>query len=91
MATELRELHYSGNVQGVGFRATAQAIACDLGLSGYVMNLPDGSVKLVAEGNTRQLDLLQQRLADRMGHNISDTTRDVRPATGEFAEFKIRY
>ncbi|MEZ4632066.1 MAG: acylphosphatase [Deinococcales bacterium] len=44
-----------GKVQGVGYRAFARRHALDLGLAGYVENLSDGRVEVVAEGH--QLDL----------------------------------
>jgi acylphosphatase len=40
----------AGHVQGVGFRAKAQRQAETLGLNGWVSNLPDGRVEVVAEG-----------------------------------------
>jgi len=43
-------LFISGHVQGVGFRAKAQRQAETLGLNGWVCNLPDGRVEVVAEG-----------------------------------------
>ena len=47
-----------GSVQGVGFRAWAQLRASRLGVKGYVRNLPDGSVEVVASGDTAALDAL---------------------------------
>ena len=40
----------TGDVQGVGYRYFTQRIGEDLGLSGYVRNMPDGSVELEVEG-----------------------------------------
>lgn len=40
----------SGDVQGVGFRASTQAKAQQLGLSGWVRNLPNGNVDMMATG-----------------------------------------
>lgn len=88
---ELRELYYSGHVQGVFFRATAQNIASGLAVSGYVMNLPDGRVKLVAEGRPAELDLLEKTITQQKGENIQDVERDTRPATGQYDGFQIRY
>ncbi len=52
---------FIGRVQGVGFRATTQAIASDLGLSGWVRNEPDGSVLMEAQGPAAALaDLYAQ-------------------------------
>ena len=48
--THRAHVFYSGRVQGVGFRYTAQALALDLGLVGWVKNLPDNRVELVCEG-----------------------------------------
>ncbi len=47
-----------GSVQGVGFRGWAQLRASRLGLNGYVRNLPDGSVEVVASGDKSALDAL---------------------------------
>ena len=48
----------SGKVQGVFYRANAREKAMALGLTGYVRNLPDGSVELDAEGEEESLHSL---------------------------------
>ena len=47
-----------GRVQGVWYRAHTETRARELGLSGTVQNLPDGTVEIVAEGNPSDVDLL---------------------------------
>lgn len=89
--SELREIHFSGHVQGVGFRATTRQLARGLAVCGYVMNLSDGRVRLMAEGTKAELDRLERLIGEHLGPNIHDTTRDVRPATGQFGGFEIRY
>jgi len=46
----------TGNVQGVGFRATAKSIADKLRLTGFVRNLPNGSVEICAQGEKTEID-----------------------------------
>jgi acylphosphatase len=82
----------SGDVQGVFFRAGAQDEARRLGLAGWVRNVPDGSVEMVAEGGRDALE----RLLGWCGHGpagaaVSDVKSMWLAATGEFADFRIRY
>jgi acylphosphatase len=44
------QIHITGRVQNVGFRFNAQDTALKLGLNGFVMNKPDGSVYIEVEG-----------------------------------------
>ena len=81
-----------GRVQGVFFRAFTQGHASQLGISGYVRNLPDGSVEVSAEGERSQLELLAGHL--RVGPPMSTVTEVVinwSGYTGEYADFRIKY
>jgi len=70
----------SGHVQGVGFRAFARRHATDLGVRGYVENLADGRVEVVAEGPQDALDVLLVKL--RMGPTHSQVA-DIDVEWGE--------
>ncbi len=50
------EIFISGRVQKVGFRACVRRIATDLKVSGTVMNLPDGRVRIYATGELMILE-----------------------------------
>jgi acylphosphatase len=51
-----------GRVQGVGYRYFVQREADALGVCGFVRNLPDGSVEVVAEGSEALMTQLEERL-----------------------------
>ena len=85
-----KTIHYAGRVQGVGFRWTARDIAANFDVTGYVMNLPDGRVELVVEGDPAQVDAMLGDLAATMKSNIRNTQIDTGSATGQFSRFGIR-
>lgn len=51
-----------GRVQGVGFRYTTRGVAQELGLTGWVRNLPNGAVEVWAQGSVDAVDQLQALL-----------------------------
>jgi acylphosphatase len=83
------DVHYSGRVQGVGFRFNAQWIARGFHVTGFVRNLPDGGVQLVAEGEEAEVDRFLAKIADSMAGNISHADVQRHAATGEFSGFEI--
>jgi acylphosphatase len=88
---ERRTVTYSGNVQGVGFRYTAQRLATRYAVTGYVRNLPNGTVELVAEGQPNELDKFLAAVSERMRDYIRKVNVVKQPATGEFDDFRIRH
>lgn len=83
----------SGRVQGVGFRLSARACARQLGLTGWVRNMPDGErVEAVAEGP--QADLMAFLEWCHKGPALSQVTRvvhDFSEPLGAFTEFDVRF
>jgi acylphosphatase len=59
---DARGFRVVGRVQGVGFRWWARRTAKALGVSGWVRNLPDGSVEVQASGSRVALEQLEARL-----------------------------
>jgi acylphosphatase len=82
---------YEGRVQGVGFRFTAQRIAADLNVSGWVKNMPDGSVEVVAEGDKKGLDIFLAEVKRALSRYISQDKSTWQEYTGEFKSFAIRF
>ena len=85
-------VYYSGMVHGVGFRFTAEHVAGQLGLSGWVKNLPDGRVELVAEGEEKALaELLKKLRNGPLKHYIKDEEVLWSESLDEFKDFVIRF
>lgn len=80
-----------GQVQGVGFRWFVVRAASGLGLVGWVMNRPDRSVELVAEGPSAALDRLAAAVAEGPPSGTVDGVESTRSsAVGGFSGFAIR-
>ena len=90
----LKRVHLSitGRVQGVGFRASTRRKANEFGLSGWVKNLPDGSVEAVAEGEENNLKRLISwaRQGPRTA-KVEDVDAEWHEAREELEGFSIRY
>jgi len=76
-----KQVHYEGRVQGIGFRATVRHLASGFDVSGSVANLPDGRVRLVAEGDAEEVDAFLQDIRDSSlaGHIEHEAVADIEP------------
>lgn len=89
MATE--RMIFTGHVQGVGFRYTVRSIAKGRQVTGYVRNLPDGSVELVAQGEFPEINAFASDVAERFRENISHCERRSDPNAAVYKVFDIRF
>jgi acylphosphatase len=90
-SSQRREVFFAGNVQGVGFRYTAQRVAAGYAVTGFVRNLRDGRVLMVLEGQAQQIDgFLASLQASLRGYVRGVTASEMAP-TGEFSSFEIRF
>ena len=92
MAQPVRlEATVRGRVQGVGFRWFVVREARRLGLSGWVSNEHDGSVRTVAEGPAEAIERFAAALEQGPTGAVVDRVSAVRmPATGTFPSFEVR-
>ncbi len=82
----------SGRVQGVFFRANTVEQAQRLGLAGYVRNLHDGNVEIVAEGRREALEeLLAWSFKGPPGAKVTDLEYAWLEPSGEFRIFEQRW
>ncbi len=85
-------LVYSGNVQGVGFRLTAEETAREFGVVGWVKNIRDGRVELVVEGEKQALaDFLSAIRTGPMRNFIRQVEVTWNTPTDDFDDFEIHY
>lgn len=81
-----------GTVHGVGYRYFAVTRAGLLGLTGWVRNVPNGDVEVVAEGDESALSRFDEMLKrGPMGAYVREVISIRLPATGEFPDFQVRY
>ena len=85
-----RRFLISGRVQGVGFRYFAQATAAREGISGWVKNLPDRCVEVIAEGEAEAVERLERALRHGPpGARVEDVEVEDRMPTGRHTGFSV--
>ena len=84
-------IRFSGTVQGVGFRYTTQRVADGFAVAGFVRNLADGRVEVVAEGPPGEIRRFVEAIRAKMGNCISNVEERAEPADGRFRAFEIRF
>ncbi len=83
-------VHYTGNVQGVGFRYTAKTVAAGFEIVGRIRNLADGRVELIVEGRVEELKAYRAALQDAgLAGFIHDEQVQWEDAQDQFRNFEI--
>lgn len=82
---------YGGRVQGVGFRATAVDIAGRYPVTGWVRNLPDGRVELLAEGAEADVRAFLAAVRAHWGRSIRDEQAEPCEPTGRYRRFDVTW
>lgn len=91
--SHLADLHavVHGHVHGVGFRAWTERQAARLGLTGWVRNVPDGTVEMLVQGPRDQVvEVLRKLKASETPGEVEWVDRDLREPTETFRDFTIR-
>ena len=84
------QIFFSGHVQGVGFRYAVRQLSLEFEVTGWVKNMPDGRVELVAEGDRNELETFQKAIPDAgLRRFIHETHYNWNKGTGEFKGFEI--
>jgi acylphosphatase len=84
-----KRVRFAGRVQGVGFRATAHAVASGFDVSGWVRNERDGTVLMEAQG--RDLDVFINALTGKMDRFIERTESEQIAPVEQERGFAVRH
>ena len=90
MAEKRAHIHYSGMVQGVGFRYAAERLASEFKIKGWVKNLRDGRVEVLCEGDERDIGFFIEKINSIFKHQIYDSSTEWGEAKRELEDFEIR-
>ncbi len=86
-----KHIIFIGRVQGVGFRFTAHSIARRCGIVGYVRNLPDGSVEMLAQGEMTDVDDCIRDIQETFKSSIRQTNIEEANCDNNLADFRITF
>jgi acylphosphatase len=85
-----RRFVISGRVQGVGFRYFTRDVARREGATGWVRNLPDGSVEALVEGEADAVTRVERAIrSGPRGARIDAVNVDAEPPSGAYRDFSI--
>lgn len=82
-------VYFSGRVQGVGFRYTCVQQARHHAVTGWVKNLDNGSVEMIVEGQSSELEAYLQSVSEATHGSVADTQTIKSAATGEFSAMSV--
>jgi len=91
MTRTAKRIIFVGRVQGVGFRFTAHNIANRYGLTGWVRNILDGSVEMLAQGPSDDIDDCLRDINDTFADYIRETKIEQIPPNPQYKDFKITF
>ena len=89
MTTE--RILFSGQVQGVGFRYSVRILARRHPVQGFVRNLTDGTVELVAQGSSAAINALLADVQESFRSHIRRFDRETTTTNETFEGFEIRF
>jgi acylphosphatase len=86
-----KRIIFIGRVQGVGFRFTAFRIANRYQLTGFVRNSPDGTVEMLAQGSSDDVDNSIRDIEESFTGYIRETKIEEIPTNPQYTDFKITF
>jgi len=84
-----RHVIFRGRVQGVGFRYTARQIAEHHAVTGFVRNVPDGSVEMFIQGDSAEIDNCIADIQSEFAGHVRDTQIEPAVFSPRYTDFRI--
>jgi len=91
MSQVAKHIIFVGRVQGVGFRFTAYHIANHHQLTGFVRNVPDGTVEMLAQGHPESIDNCIQDIKASFAGYIRETRVEEIYSDPRYKDFRITF
>ena len=82
---------FQGHVQGVGFRYTARQIAQQYHVTGFVRNLPDGTVEMYVQGPAPEIDNCIQDIQGSFSGYIRETRIEPATYSPRYTDFRVAF
>lgn len=86
-----KHIIFIGRVQGVGFRFTAHRIAKRCQLTGFVRNLTDGTVEMLAQGQPEDVDDCIRDIEESFPGYLRETKIEKVPLDTRYRNFRITF
>ena len=86
-----KHIIFVGRVQGVGFRFTAFDIANRYNLTGIVRNLLDGTVEMITQGHSENINDCITDIREMFGNHIREAKIEEIPLNPKYKDFKITF
>lgn len=91
MSQAAKHIIFTGRVQGVGFRFTAFHTANRYKLTGFVRNSPDGTVEMLAQGFSKDIDDCIREIKKSFPGYLRETKIEEVPQNPQYTDFKITF
>jgi len=89
MAEIAKHIFFSGSVQGVGFRFTAERVAMRYNLTGFVRNTSEGRVEMLVQGRAEDIDYAIEDLQQTFA--VRDAQIEEIPLDSSYEDFRITF
>ncbi len=91
MELTAKQVIFRGRVQGVGFRYTARHVAARYEVTGFVRNLPDGTVEMFVQGPAQEVDNCIREVQESFADYIRDTRIEQGAYSPRYTDFQVAF